>query len=518
MQVVKFLFLIVLVSFLGGCALQGTIAGGPRDTRAPQVVSANPTNHSINFSAQEIHLKMDEFYKLNDPSSTLFIVPSNVKLEAVAKDKELVLKIKGELSKETTYAIYLNKTLKDIHEGNDTLLSYVFSTGKWIDSLSYTGVAWNALTRVPYPKLSVCLLSDTATTFSQKANYFTTTNEKGEFSFSYLKPGKYHVIAFEDKSKDLIPQAYEPVGFTKQAVNISKNIQDSLPILVFPPAPKRLIRTSTFVGPSQVILGVNHDLRNAQFFLKDKLFQPYIQYHTSDSISIFSKLSELDTLPLHIQTNAYKDSVYLRLSAKEKTKTPRIWTDNKQLPTKPITVYFSDIISSINTDSIHVFVNDSTKLKVTISKKTANSLEIILPKTDAKSLKIKFHKSAVSFENPNPNFQGQLSISILEEKQIGNIIAKLDSIPVGTIIELFQGSKLVEAHIKQANEKAHTFGFLDKGDYTIRFILDENKNGRWDTGNLTLKKQAEETRWWNETVTVRPNWDIEVVLDLKKVR
>ena len=106
----------------------------------------------------------------------------------------------------------------------------------------------------------------------------------------------------------------------------------------------------------------------------------------------------------------------------------------------------------------------------------------------------------------------------MDEKQIGNVIAKIDSLPVGTIIELFQGPKLIESHIKVINEKNHTFGFLDKGDYNVRFIIDENKNGRWDTGSLTLKKQAEETRWWNETITVRPNWDIEVVLDLKKVK
>jgi hypothetical protein len=42
----------------------------------------------------------------------------------------------GELSKETTYAIYLNRTVKDVHEGNDTLITYVFSTGKWIDSIT----------------------------------------------------------------------------------------------------------------------------------------------------------------------------------------------------------------------------------------------------------------------------------------------------------------------------------------------------------------------------------------------
>jgi uncharacterized protein (DUF2141 family) len=518
MQLVKYLFLILLGSVTYGCALQGSIDGGPRDTRAPQVVNSNPKNETTNFQSSEIKIKMNEFFKLNDPTTTMFIVPSDVKLEAVAQDKELILKIKGQLHKETTYAIYLNKTIKDIHESNDTLMTYVFSTGNWIDSLTYSGVVLNALSRLPYPKINVCLLSDSATNFSQKANYFTTTNDKGEFSFSYLKQGKYHVIAFDDKSKDMIPQAFEYVGFTKQAVNIAKNTKDSLPILVFPPMPKRLIRHASFVGPNQIILGANNELKSARFFLKDKEIKPFIQPHGTDSLSLFTDVHTLDTIPLHIQTSTTKDSAYLRLPLKEKQKAPRFWTDNKQLPMQPIVVYFSDLVSSFNKDSIQVFANDTLPMKIQVSKNSENSIAIQLPKNEFKNLKVRFLNNSLRFKNYTGNYKTELPITVMEEKQIGNVIAKIDSIPTGTIIELFQGTNWIESHIKQANEKTYTFGYLEKGDYNIRFILDENKNGRWDTGSLTLKKQAEETRWSNETITVRPNWDIEVVLDLKKGR
>ncbi len=518
MQLVKYLFLIVLGSITFGCAIQGSIDGGPKDTRAPQVVSSSPKAMSTNFQSNEIHFQLNEFYKLNDPNTTLFIVPAHVKLETVAKDKELIVKIKGELQKETTYALYFNKTIKDIHEGNDTLMTYVFSTGNWIDSLSYSGVVKDALTRLPLPRLNVCLLADTATNFSQKANYFTNTNEQGAFTFSYLKPGKYHVIAFEDKSKDLIPQAFEHVGFSKQAVTITQNIKDSVPILVFPPTPKRLIRSASFVGPNQIILGASNELQTARFYLKDKEIKPFVQAHGNDSLSLFTDLQTLDTLALHIQTTNSKDSAYIRLPLKEKQKTPRSWTNTKQLPNQAIYLYFSDVITRFNADSIQVFANDSLPLKFQTSKNTENSIAIQLPKNEYKSLKIKLLKQSIQFKNFIGNYKTEVTIIPIDEKQIGNVIAKIDSIPVGTIIELFQGTKLIETHTKKSNEKTHTFGFLDKGDYRIRFILDENKNGRWDTGSLTTKKQAEETRWWNETITVRPNWDIEVVLDLKKVK
>jgi uncharacterized protein (DUF2141 family) len=518
MQLVKYLFLIVLGSITFGCAIQGSIDGGPKDTRAPKVISSSPKAMSTNFQSNEIHFHLNEFYKLNQPNTTLFIVPSHVKLEPVAKDKELIVKIVGELQKETTYALYFNKTIKDIHEGNDTLMTYVFSTGNWIDSLTYTGVVKDALTRLPLSKLNVCLLADTASNYSQKANYFTTTNEQGVFTFSYLKPGKYHVIAFEDKSKDLIPQEFEHVGFTKQAVTITQNTKDSVPILVFPPTPKRLIRSASFVGPNQILLGATNELQNARFFIKDKEIKPFVQAHGTDSLSLFTDLQALDTLALHVQTANSKDSAYIRLPLKEKQKAPRSWTKTKQLPNQAIVLCFSDLVSTYNTDSIQVFANDTLPLKIQVSKTTENSIAIQLPKNEYKNLKVKLLNQSLQFKNFTGNYKTVVNIIPIDEKQIGNVIAKIDSIPAGTIIELFQGTKLIEKHTKQTDEKTYTFGFLEKGDYRIRFILDENKNGRWDIGSLTTKKQAEETRWLNETITVRPNWDIEVVLDLKKGR
>ena len=397
-------------------------------------------------------------------------------------------------------------------------MTYVFSTGNWIDSLSYSGTVIDALKRTPIAKLNVCLLTDTATNFSQKASYFTTTNDQGAFTFSYLKPGKFHVIAFEDKSKDLIPQAFEQIGFTKQAVNITTNIKDSLPILVFPPSPKRLIRSTGFVGPNQIILGATNELTSARFFVKDKEIKPYIQMHGTDSLSLFTDIQGMDTIPLYIQTETTKDSAYVRLTAKEKQKSPRSWTSNKQLPKQPIILYFSDIITAFNKDSIQVVANDTIPLEIQVTKNSENSLAIQLPKNEYKTFKVKLFNQSIRFKTFAGKYRAELPITPIDEKQIGNIVANIDSIPAGTIIELFQDTKLIETHIKQKNERTYTFGFLDKGDYRVHYILDENKNGRWDNGSLTFKKQAEETRWWNETITVRPNWDVEVVLDLKKVK
>jgi len=54
------------------------------------------------------------------------------------------------------------------------------------------------------------------------------------------------------------------------------------------------------------------------------------------------------------------------------------------------------------------------------------------------------------------------------------------------------------------------------GKYYFRVIYDENKNGRWDSGNVKLKKYPENI-WIDPTqITLRPNWDSEEKLDIPK--
>ena len=50
----------------------------------------------------------------------------------------------------------------------------------------------------------------------------------------------------------------------------------------------------------------------------------------------------------------------------------------------------------------------------------------------------------------------------------------------------------------------------------IRVIYDENRNGKWDSGNVRLKKQPENI-WINEKeITLRPNWEAEEPITVPK--
>ena len=106
------------------CALQGSISGGPQDKKPPvySPTESNPPANTIHFKEKEIKLKFDEFFKLNNPSQTISVIPNSIKINALAHDKTLHLSIIGELDSSTTYAIYMNKTIQNIKKAKSIFI------------------------------------------------------------------------------------------------------------------------------------------------------------------------------------------------------------------------------------------------------------------------------------------------------------------------------------------------------------------------------------------------------------
>ena len=126
----------------------GTITGGPRDETAPKPVEElmEPKNATTNYTGNSFVIPFDEYFQLNNPAQTIRMVPPHATVQAEMRKKTLYLSWEDTLEANTTYAIYLNGTVKDLTEGNDTTLQIVFSTGPVLDTTSYTLAIVDAFT------------------------------------------------------------------------------------------------------------------------------------------------------------------------------------------------------------------------------------------------------------------------------------------------------------------------------------------------------------------------------------
>ena len=53
---------------------------------------------------------------------------------------------------------------------------------------------------------------------------------------------------------------------------------------------------------------------------------------------------------------------------------------------------------------------------------------------------------------------------------------------------------------------------LEPAEYTFKVVLDENQNGKWDTGDFEKQLQPEQILWFSDSIKVRANWEIDLKL------
>ncbi len=84
------------------------------------------------------------------------------------------------------------------------------------------------------------------------------------------------------------------------------------------------------------------------------------------------------------------------------------------------------------------------------------------------------------------------------------------------IVELLDDQQhLLRSDIIHKNTNITYKNYLT-GKYRVRVVYDENKNGKWDSGNVKQKVQPENI-WVNEAIiTLRPNWEQETPIAIPK--
>ena len=51
---------------------------------------------------------------------------------------------------------------------------------------------------------------------------------------------------------------------------------------------------------------------------------------------------------------------------------------------------------------------------------------------------------------------------------------------------------------------------MKPGNYKLKYIADENNDKKWTAGNYWKKNQPEKVYWYNQNITLRANWDLEI--------
>lgn len=524
----KFLLLISLVFTLIGCAVVEGIDGGVVDQIPPRVMKngISPKNGMTNFSANKIEFKFKEFIRLNNPSQTISIMPQDVLVDAVVKGKSLILNLKGTLKSNTTYQITMNGAVKDITESNDSLMQYVFSTGDFIDSLSYTGVVIDAKELTPIKNCFIGLYNATDSAIYKKPLYYASSGDDGAFTFNYLKAGNYTIYAFEDGNKDSKWQKTERVAFLNHEITVDTAQKDTFQLHLFKQAmPTKLNAKYTY--PARITLSSNNTL-NLQSIAVDSLTIPLdkLTKYSTDSVS-FLGFQKIGNTPYKITINhigldknneltAVSDTLNLRTPTQRKKGLKPVFdiinSQDSYQNGDSIVFSFSDKILDIDSSKLELLIYDSIKIPFQVHF-TENNLSLKLHGLKGKRFALNVLENALTFENHKDSYTFTRQFDITDETLLGVLQLDLSLLPSNAIVELIKDNKSVQSINIATQGKNVTLRKLQPGSYSFKAFIDYDMNSEWTTGDFFTKKQPEKIIRFSKGVQVRSNWDIEATLE-----
>ena len=513
--------------FLISCASVQSPTGGPRDTIQPVIVKEIPKKLTRNFTGSEIEIEFDEFVKLSNEFTEISVSPS-MDIPPVYKAKKEILKISFEeaLQKNTTYTINFGKAIADVNEGNILKnYSYVFSTGDQIDSLSISGKVINSLTKQKLKDVTVFILplSQDSLFGKKKASFFTTTDTSGTFKLSNLREDKYQIYALNEQGGDRIYNGNsEEIGFLDQVINLNKDTSN-IELRVFKEVPKIFSVTDRKIETDgRITLIFNKAILNPSLTILEPTqlnANKTVEFsNTRDTALIWLPELTFDSIKVAVHSKEISlDTVILRRNKKD-TYTPSVSiTDNivgnKIRPGSELAIKFSSPIKSFDNKLLSI-LEDSVAIKgyeLVKNEKSTKTYTIKYPWKLKKQYILRLENAAFTDILGTKTKVYARKFNLDSEDNYGSISIKI-TVPDTSKTYIIQWLSDEDKTLREDRISKNTvlnYTRYPTAKYKIRVIYDENNNGDWDTGNIILKRQPENTWTFEKIISLRPNWDLE---------
>ncbi|MFT5941579.1 MAG: hypothetical protein ACI9AV_001431 [Sediminicola sp.] len=521
------LFIMLMILALAQCGKRGTLTGGEKDITPPKLLRAEPENMTVNFKEKKIRLYFDEYIKLKDVQKQLIVSPP-LKYNPLitpqgSASKFIDITIKDTLKENTTYTLNFGQSITDNNEGNpNSFLSYVFSTGSYIDSLSVSGAVRDAFNKKVDQFVSVMLyeLDSTytdSTIYKRPPNYITNTLDSATtFKLSYLKEGKYALFALKDEGKNnLLDQKVDKIAFVTDTITLPTDTTYLLTL--FKEIPDYRAAVPSYAAQNKIMFGYQGEAKHMVIEpltkLPDSIKTKVLKETGKDTLNYWFIPFETDSIVFEVTNEKWKVKDTFTVKSRKLASDSLVLTPNQKGNLAfeepfyvganiPIIQIDSSKIALMNKDSIPVkFISklDSVENRVT--------LDFDLEPNEKYTMDILPGAIVDFFGNANDTIAYRLSTNGYAD--YGNLGLKLVGNPTyPLIVQLTDESGKTKREIYATEPKDFQFNNLKPSKYMIRVIYDTNSNGKWDTGSYLQKIGPEKVIYYPSIIEVRANWEL----------
>ena len=522
------LFFTFMALALWQCAKRGSPSGGPKDVTPPELIKAEPENYTINFKAKKIRLYFDELIKLEDVQNQLVVSPPFKNPAEItpmgAPSKYIEVVIKDTLRENTTYTINFGQSIVDNNEGNpNSFLSYVFSTGDYLDSLTLSGAVKDAISRKADDFISVMLYEldstyNDSTIYKEPPLYITNTGDSLPlFELRNLKAGKYALFGLKDVNKNnMFDQGQDKIAFIEDTITIPT---DSIYLLnLFREQLNYKATVPSLVAKNKIIFGYQGDYRDMNIetltSLPDSVKTTILKERDKDTLNYWFTPTDLDSINFIVQNE--KAQVLDTFTVKMRD----LPLDSLKLTTSvsgklnfedTFSVLSNTPIVALDTSNISLNISDSIPATYTYELDTLkNKIDFDFELEPNQKYSFSFLPGAITdfFGVQNDTLDFNLSTgSFADYGNLRMVLGGAVTFPV--IVQLTNEKGEVQREIVASESQIFEFNNLNPGNYIARVVLDGNGNGKMDTGNYLEKRQPERVSYYPGVIEIRANWEKE---------
>jgi hypothetical protein len=419
--------------------------------------------------------------------------------------------------------------------------TYVFSTGNHIDSLSIAGSVTNTLTQEKEKDVTVMIFPVKQDTLfgKKKPSIFATTDSSGNFSLNNLHDQDYYIYALKEASPNKIfdNEANELIAFLKQPIHLrsdTSNVQLNL----FKQLPQKFrVAEKKFDTDGKMSFVFNKALNNPGIkviYPADVDKQKQLEFSkTKDTASMYVRNMSFDSIRVAIYDNGKPiDSVSLTKGKKESFQRTLTFkyningnnllkpgNDLKLTASLPIENFDNGQIT-LNEDSIPVAQSDYTLQKDTGNFKNFN-LKYRWRQGSKYELIINEAAFTSIYGEKNKRLSKRFQVDKAENYSTLTIKVTVPDTAKAYVVELLSdnGEKkdILQSNYIRRNTSLVYRNYLT-GKYMIRVVYDENRNGKWDSGNVKQRRQPENIWVSDKVIALRPNWEAEESITIPKER
>lgn len=505
--------LVALLILTAGCATPSQPTGGPPDEEGPAIVRTEPETGTTNFSDRSITLHFSEFVERSSLAQAIMIEPDiGINYELDWGRKSVEVKFDQDIPDSTTLIVTIDTELSDIR-GNEMAApeKVAVATGSQIDRGKLYGRIIGAQTGKGVEGRRIFLYR-APFSLTEKADYIASTDTSGTFQFSYLSEGKYKAFWVDDRNRNKVwePEQERVQPFIYEFVTLTEAQEDTLGSL--------FITSEDTTRPALQGVGLFSSQRMRMRFSKN------IQLTDSVAISITDTLGKslMSAYPLYISP----DEPFVLFAQSEKKllenqsygiaidgvvdefgnelmESSQLFTGSSQKDTTQQRIitrnnlsgyYPSDVVKIIYSKPI-------SGKEIVDSLKIIEGTELVENWSKVSTRQNRLHIAPDTIWKDGLSYEFRIWDPIIEDHRKLNPTIWHDS-QMGRLKVTAKDTTLKNIHLQVINEESDIvrdtvftrsveIASLPPLAYKVRAYIDQNANGKWDSGEIMPYKRPE---------------------------